>query len=250
MASGDTATGGRRTLVWADEFDGPAGAPPDPASWTAEAGGDGWGNGELQSYTGATANARLDGRGNLEIVARAESGRADGCRYSSARLVTQGKVEVGCGEIEARVRLPRGRGMWPAVWMLGADLPGVAWPGCGEIDVMENLGHDPFTVHGTVHGPGYSGRHGVSGSWVAAADLSAAFHVYAVRWRPDGIDWLLDGRRYHRVTPETVPGDWVFDHPFFLLINLAVGGDWPGAPDAETRFPQSLLVDYLRVYRA
>jgi beta-glucanase (GH16 family) len=239
-----------REFIWSDEFDGSAGTPVNPRYWTHELGGSGWGNGELQYYTNSPANACLDGNGNLAIVARSdESGRYGPCRYTSARIITKAKFEFAYGEIEARIKIPRGRGIWPALWMLGANLPEVPWPLCGEIDVLENLGHDTRTIYGTVHGPGYSGQHGVSRSYVAASDLAADFHIYTVRWHTDSIRWYLDGHCCHTVTPDDLPGRrWVFDHPFFILVNLAVGGNWPGAPDESTTFPQTLLVDYVRVF--
>jgi beta-glucanase (GH16 family) len=232
--------------VWSDEFDGDAGAPIDERHWTHELGGSGWGNNEVQCYTDSPRNSSLDGKGNLCITARQETSG----RYSSARVITKGKFEFAYGKIEARAKLPKGRGMWPALWMLGANLPETPWPICGEIDVLENLGHDTRTVYGTVHGPGFSGRHGVSGRCFAAHDLAADFHIYAVHWDPGSIRWHLDDKCYHVVTPDDLPGRrWVYGHPFFILLNLAVGGDWPGAPDASTAFPQTLVVDYIRVYQ-
>lgn len=233
-------------LLWSDEFDGPRGTPVDARHWTHELGGDGWGNRELQRYTDRPANAALDGDGNLAIVARRDAGE-----YTSARLVTHGKVELTYGRIEARMRLPRGRGIWPAFWMLGANLPGTPWPSCGEIDIVENLGHDPRTIYGTVHGPGYSGRNGIACSHEHDVDLANDFHVYGVEWQRERVAWSLDGRVYGELTAAGVGGrPWVLDHPLFILLNLAVGGEWPGAPDESTAFPATLLVDYVRVYRA
>ena len=179
------------TLIWSDEFDGPRGSPVDARYWTHELGGGGWGNGELQRYTDSTENAALDGNGNLAIVVRRRSDE-----YTSARLITHRKVELTYGRIEARMRLPRGRGIWPGFWMLGANLPTTPWPGCGEIDIMENLGHDPRTIYGTVHGPGYSGRDGIARSHRHDADLDGDFHVYGVDWQSDRVSWSLDGHVY------------------------------------------------------
>jgi beta-glucanase (GH16 family) len=233
-------------LVWSDEFDGPRGTPVDARYWTHELGGGGWGNRELQRYTDQPENAALDGNGNLAIVARREADE-----YTSARLITHGKVEFAHGRVEARMRLPRGRGVWPAFWMLGSNLGATPWPGCGEIDIVENLGHDSRTIHGTVHGPGYSGREGIARSHVHDVDLGEDFHVYGVDWEPDRVSWLLDGRVYGAVTVGDLDGrPWVHAHPFFILLNLAVGGEWPGDPDESTPFPATLLVDYVRVYRA
>jgi beta-glucanase (GH16 family) len=246
------------TLAWSDEFDGPAGAPVDGAKWVADTGGTGWGNREREYYTPGAENAALDGAGRLVITARAE--RADSprgcwygaCRYTSARLETRGRFETTYGRFEARMRIPRGQGLWPAFWMLGADIGGVGWPGSGEIDVMENIGREPSVVHGTLHGPGYSGDQGITAQYALPSSAFADdFHVFAVEWIPGQIRWLVDDREYRRTTPADLPGGatWVFDHPFFLLLNVAVGGAWPGDPDALTTFPQQMLVDYVRVYR-
>ncbi|WP_296948035.1 glycoside hydrolase family 16 protein [uncultured Massilia sp.] len=231
-------------LDWHDEFDGPL---LDRAKWVPETGGHGWGNHERQYYTDRPANVRVDG-GMLVIEARREDYR--GSRYTSARIKTAGLVERTHGRYEARIRIPRGQGIWPAFWLLGTDPGKVGWPRLGEIDIMENIGKEPDTVHGTVHGPGYSG----AGAFGRPQKLEAGayaddFHVYAVEWEPGEIRWYRDGILYHTARPDTVPGDWVFEHPFFVILNLAVGGDWPGDPDATTVLPQRMLVDYVRVYR-
>lgn len=243
-------------LVWADEFIGPAGTPVDAKKWSFETGGWGWGNSELEFYTNSTRNASLDGYGNLAIVARAENAPNSTCwygkcRFSSARLLTKGKFEQTYGRFEARMKLPKGQGIWPAFWMLGNNFGPVPWPGSGEIDIMENIGREPETVHGTVHGPGYSGADGITKSYVLPkGNFYEAFHVFALEWEPQEIRWYVDGNLYHTLTPNNLPKDspWVFDHPFFLLLNLAVGGGWPGMPDETTTFPQRLVVDYVRVY--
>ena len=238
-------------LVWSDEFDGPAGTPPDARFWTHELGDGadygipGWGNGELQVYTASTANAAHDGRGNLAITARREGGG-----FTSARLVTKGKLEVGYGRIEARVRVPRGAGLWPAVWALGADIDETPWPACGEIDVMEHVCREPRRMFGTIHGPGYSGDGGHVATIDLPRDVADEFHVVAVDWAPGLLEWSLDGREFHRATPADVAGSWVFDHPFYLLLNLAVGGTFGGPLAEDTAFPQAFLVDYVRVYAA
>jgi beta-glucanase (GH16 family) len=241
------------SLVWSDEFDGAAGSPADPATWQPEVGGHGWGNEELQYYSDSTENAALDGAGNLAIVARRVDprlrGRVEGCEYSSARLVSKGRVGFSHGLVQARIRLPRGRGIWPAFWMLGQDIDEVGWPHCGEIDVMENFGTNPAVVHGTVHGPGYSGAAGITASYRADVALADAFHVYAVHWEPDRIRWYLDHRLYATVTPDDLRGNrWVFDHEFYLLLNVAVGGTLSVDPDPSAAFPQAMLVDYVRVH--
>lgn len=225
-------------LVWSDEFDGPAGTPVDPNVWGFEVGDHGWGNDELQRYTD---DAVLDGAGCLAITAR----RTPEGGYTSARLVSKGRVAVRHGLVVARIRLPGGLGVWPAFWMLGTDIDEVGWPGCGEIDVMEHFGTGSDTVRGTVHGPGYSGRDGVTG----ATSVGAGFHDHAVRWSPGRIEWLLDGRPFHAVTPNDVPGPWVFEHDFYLLLNVAVGGTLTASP-AGTGFPRTMLVDHVRVYAA
>ena len=241
-----------RRLVWSDEFDGPAGAPPDPAFWQHELGDGsangipGWGNGELQHYTSAPENAALDGHGNLVVTARRN---ARG--YSSARLVTKGTLAVGHGRIEARIRVPRGAGVWPAFWALGTGIDAVGWPAAGEIDVMEHVGREPRRVYGALHGPGYSGDDGFVGSVELPEDVADGFHVFAVEREPGQIVWSVDGAPYLRARPEDLaPSDWVFEGPFYLLLNLAVGGTFGGTVGEETSFPQAMHVDYVRVFDA
>lgn len=245
------------TPVWQDEFDGPAGATFDRTKWVADTGGSGFGNQERQFYTTRAENVALDGNGHLVITARAEPASAGyqcwygRCRYTSARLKTKGLFERTYGRFEARIRVPRGQGLWPAFWMLGADIDSVGWPRSGEIDIMEHVGREPRLVLGTLHGPGYSGAESIGRSDTLTRGAYADdFHVFAVDWQPQEIRWYVDGRQYHRMTPAHLPreGKWVFDHPFFLLLNLAVGGGLPGDPDASTVFPQPMLVDYVRVY--
>lgn len=241
-------------LAWADEFHGPAGSPADPRTWRPETGGGGWGNSELQYYTSETANAALDGMGSLAItVARPDpqlaAARYDGCRYTSARLITKNLRSFRYGLIQAKIKLPAGRGIWPAFWMLGTSIDTAGWPGCGEIDVMENFGTNPAAVHGTIHGPGYSGAGGITASHDAGSPLAAGFHVYSVCWEPGRIRWYAGQALYHTVTPADLQGHpWVFDHDFYLLINVAVGGRFSAAPDASTAFPKAMLIDYIRVY--
>ncbi|MDO3697602.1 glycoside hydrolase family 16 protein [Curtobacterium flaccumfaciens] len=235
-------------LLAADEFDGPAGSAPNPGIWRYDLGAGGWGNAELQTYTDSRRNAALDGAGNLVITAHRE---ADGS-YSSARLKSESTYTAQYGRIEARIRIPRGQGIWPAFWMLGADIGQVGWPACGEIDVMENVGYEPGIVHGTVHGPGYSGAQGISAAYTnpSGAAFADDFHVYGVDWRPGSITWTVDGVAYRTVTRADVgSAPWVFDKPFFVILNVAVGGDWPGSPDASTRFPQQMTIDWLRVHQ-
>ncbi|MGH9601841.1 MAG: glycoside hydrolase family 16 protein [Terriglobales bacterium] len=242
-------------MVWSDEFDGPSGSSVDPGKWSFETGGHGWGNNELQSYTDQTRNARLE-KGKLVITAhREDHSGADGIarNYTSARLHTRGKFSQQYGRFEARIRLPRGQGIWPAFWMLGSDLPQAGWPAAGEIDIVENIGSEPSVIHGTLHGPGYSGDKGVSSSSALpkGKKFSDKFHVFAVEWEPGRIRFFVDRRLYRTVTPADLPPNtaWVFDHPFYLILNVAVGGNWPGSPNSATAFPQTMQVDYVRVYR-
>ncbi|GAA3494525.1 glycoside hydrolase family 16 protein [Streptomyces prasinosporus] len=242
-------------LTWSDEFDGPAGSAPDPGKWTLETGGSGNGNHELQYYRDSRDNAALDGDGNLVITARKNTDTGlqcwyGPCQYTSARLNTAKTFTQAYGRFEARIKVPRGQGMWPAFWMLGNDLGTAGWPNSGEIDIMENVGYEPGVVHGTLHGPGYSGGGGIGAAYTLPGGASFAddFHVFAVDWSPEKITWSVDGRTYQTRTPADLGGKkWVYDHPFFLILNLAVGGDWPGSPNADTRFPQTMTVDYVRV---
>jgi beta-glucanase (GH16 family) len=238
-------------LAWSDEFDGPANTPPDPSKWVREFGhgDDGWGNKELEDYTNAIENAHLDGQGHLIIRAlKTPSGE-----YKSARLKTEGKFVATYGRIEARIKIPGGQGLWPAFWALGADIETAGWPKCGEIDIVENIGKEPDTLHGTLHGPGYSGSKALSGATALGngAKLSDDYHLYAVDWSKDSIDFLFDGRSYFKLSPASLPAGakWAFDKPFFLLLNVAVGGNWPGSPDDTTVFPQEMAIDYVRVYQ-
>jgi beta-glucanase (GH16 family) len=231
-------------LIWSDEFDAPAATPPNPAWWKHEVGDHGWGNEELQGYTDRPANACHDGRGNLAITATLEHGR-----YRSARLTTKGLVEFTFGRIEARVRVPSGGGIWSAVWALGADIEQVPWPGCGEIDIMENLGRQPRRVFGTLHCPGHFGDAGTSGEHILTEDLSKDFHIFDVEWSAERIEWSIDGRSYFAATKDDLGAAWVFDHPFYLLVNVAIGGHLGGAVATGATFPNALLVDYIRVYQ-
>ena len=246
----------RWTMVWSDEFNGPDGSPPDSSKWVLATGGDGWGNQELEYYTARPQNAYQEG-GNLVIKAIEEkyTGADKVARdYTSARLKTQGKFSQAYGRFEARIKIPRGQGLWPAFWMLGADIDKVQWPRCGEIDIMENIGKEPYLVHGTIHGPGYSGDKGIGKLYALSGEVKYAddFHIYAVEWAPKKISFYVDDHLYESRTPVDLPkgAKWVYDHPFFLLLNVAVGGGWPGNPDATSAFPQTMLVDYVRVYKA
>ncbi len=242
-------------LTWSDEFTGSDGSAPDPAKWVLETGGNGWGNQELEYYTARSRNVHQE-NGNLVITALKEPYTGpDGVTrgYTSARLKTLGLFTQTYGRFEARIKVPAGQGVWPAFWMLGQDIGAAGWPGCGEIDIMENIGSEPAKVHGSLHGPGYSGNRALTGvHTLPSGRFSDAFHVFAAEWQPNAIRFYVDGDLYETRTPADLPAGtrWVYDHPFFLLLNLAVGGDWPGAPDDSTVFPQTMAVDYVRVYRA
>jgi hypothetical protein len=238
------------TLVWNDEFDGPANQRPDSSKWVTETGGHGWGNNELEYYTDRAENSALDGSGALVITAREESFM--GRNYTSARLKTQGTFEHRYGRFEARIRVPEGQGIWPAFWTLGNDIGSVSWPTCGEIDIMENIGREPTMIHGTIHGPGYSGGNAIGDSYSLPGNAPFAndYHVFAIEWEAAEIRWYVDGNLYQTRTPSDLPGGarWVYDHSFFMIMNVAVGGQWPGNPDGTTTFPQEMRVDYVRVY--
>jgi len=243
------------TLAWSDEFGGTDGSGVDPTKWVLEVGGGGWGNQELEYYTNRSQNAYLQD-GKLVIRAQREKYKGkDGVTrdYTSARLKTQGKFSQTYGRFEAGMKIPYGQGLWPAFWMLGDDIDRVDWPACGEIDIMENIGKEPSIVHGTIHGPGYSGSAGIGDLYALPVGKRFAddSHIFAVEWEPNAIRFYVDGDLYTTRTRSDLPRGqkWVFDHPFFLLMNVAVGGGWPGSPDASTVFPQAMLVDYVRVYR-
>lgn len=232
--------------MWADEFEGPAGRSPDRGKWTHDIGTD-WGNRQLEFDTHRPENAALDGDGHLAITAREEPYR--GSAYTSARLTTEDRFEPVYGRVEARIRLPSGRGVWPAFWLLGANVDSVGWPESGEIDVMEYRGQEPSVILGTLHGPGYSAAGGLTRDYVLEGGrFDRGFHVFAVEWEADAIRWLVDDSLYHAVEKRDVPGEWAFDHPFYLILNVAVGGAFVGPPGPDTSFPQSMLVDWVRVY--
>lgn len=238
-----------RTLVWSDEFNGPDGSAPDAHKWTIVNDGSGFGNHELEYYRDSPANVHIE-KGMLVITARKQAYK--GHAYTSARLESSGHFEVKYGRIEARIKVPRGQGIWPAFWMLGANYKSVGWPRCGEIDIMENVGFEPSKVHGSLHGPGYSGNGSLTGVYTLPGKerFSDGFHDFAVEWEPGTIRFYVDNVLYETQSAAHLPagGQWAFDHPFFVLLNVAVGGDWPGAPDGTSTFPASMLVDYVRVY--
>jgi uncharacterized protein (TIGR03437 family) len=251
-------------LVWSDEFNGTAGSPPDPANWNYDLGGGGWGNGEAETYTNSPNNVFQDGNGNLVIQAiRDSSGN-----FTSARLQTGAPgastdttdLSWQYGLAEARIKLPFGLGVWPAFWMLGEDIDTVSWPQCGELDIMENFGtfnNNASINNGTAHGPGYSGGSGITEAitlpW--GETVYDDYHIYSLEWSQNSIQFFVDGVVYNTVTPASIPAgdDWVFNAPFFILLNLAIGGPstFLGTPDPSAPFPnQDLVVDYVRVYQA
>ncbi|MFF8933045.1 family 16 glycosylhydrolase [Streptomyces longwoodensis] len=243
---------------WNAEFAGAADTRPSATSWNTETGNreaEGWGNDELQYYTDDAANSALDGAGHLLVSARRAPVGArlpcytqESCPWTSARLTTEGKVALRRGRVEIRAKLPTGTGLLPALWMLGDN--GVEWPGQGEIDICEVVGAEPRTVYGTAHGPSYFNEHGIGGSTALPGDASRDFHVYAVDKQPHRITWSVDGEPYFTLTPSKLPrpGDWVFEQDLHLLLDVAVGGDWPGPPDRSTPSPATMTVDYVRLY--
>jgi beta-glucanase (GH16 family) len=243
------------SLTWSDDFAGPSGSPVDSAKWSFDIGGKGWGNNELETYTSRPANSHLaDGLLVIKALKETLTGPDNITRdYTSARLLTRNKFSQTYGRFEARIKLPYGQGIWPAFWMLGDNINTAGWPTCGEIDIMENIGREPSIVHGTFHGPGYSGGNGVTAAYAlpSGQKFSDNFHTFAVEWEPGVMRFYVDGLLYKTRTPADLPAGrtWVFDHPFFIILNVAVGGYWPGNPDASTIFPQQMLVDYVRVYQ-
>ncbi|HEX6293484.1 MAG TPA: carbohydrate-binding protein [Herpetosiphonaceae bacterium] len=232
-------------LVWSDEFNGTS---VDPANWTFETGGHGWGNNELQYYTNGS-NASVSG-GVLTITAnRVSSGYScwyGTCQYTSTRMNTKGKREFQYGRIEARMALPMGKGIWPAFWMLGANFPSTPWPNSGEIDIMEHVNNENVT-HGTIHwdSNGYASYGGPSG----AVNVTT-YHTYAIEWDSSAIRWFLDGTKFWEANIlNNINSTEEFHKPFFMILNLAVGGNWPGSPDSTTVFPARVMVDYVRVYK-
>jgi beta-glucanase (GH16 family) len=238
-------------LVWSDEFNGPQGAPPDPNKWTPEIGGEGWGNQQLE-YDTNNKNAYQDGQGHLVLEARKNDAVKyqcwyGPCQYTSAHITTSGHFSFTYGLLEASIKIPSGQGIWSAFWLLGNNCATVGWPTCGEIDVMENVGNEPDLIYGTVHGPGdfsgtYKLQHGA---------FSDNFHVFALQWDPNHLYFFIDGINYYTVdrTTLTNQADWVYDHPFSIILNVPVGGVWPGSPDSTTVFPQKMYVSYLRLYK-
>jgi beta-glucanase (GH16 family) len=250
-ATSDAAPARPMAATFTEDFNGPAGSAANSSRWNYET-GDNVNNHEREWYTSGAANGALDGQGHLVITAKKEGGHTcwyGPCQYTSSRLTTANKFSAQYGHVETRMQIPRGQGMWPAFWMLGTNIgqSGVGWPKCGEIDIMENVGFEPNTVHGTIHGPGYSGANGIGAAYNGPV-FADGFHTYAVDWSPNSIKWSVDGHVYETRTPADVHGNqWVFNHPFYIILNLAVGGYWPGDPNGSTPFPARLVVDYVHV---
>jgi beta-glucanase (GH16 family) len=259
-ASGILATT-QETLIWSDEFTSSAPrSAPNPANWTYDAGGGGWGNRELEiycSYGSNTApcdsshpNVYVGNDGYLHIIARQPTPGV----YTSARIKTEGLRSFAYGRIEASVKMPEGQGFWPAFWMLGDSVTSVDWPACGEMDIMESIGFAPSTNYGSIHGTGFTGtRIGTAYHLPNGAKFGNAFHIFGIIWSPGKVQYYVDSPAnvYVTYTPSSLPKGavWPFDAgKFFVILNLAVGGSWPRSPNATTTFPQEMLVDYVRVY--
>ncbi|HEY4106805.1 MAG TPA: glycoside hydrolase family 16 protein [Polyangiaceae bacterium] len=241
--------------VFFDDFTGPAGSAPDAMTWNEEVNGKP-DNGEEEYYTNRPQNVALDGNGNLVVTALQEhyaysAGLVSNQPYTSGRINTQGHLEPTYGRIEARIKLPKGKGMWPAFWLLGNNIGDVGWPRCGEIDILELAGSEPNEIKGSMHGPDYSGTAAFTESYsLDSGTFNDDFHVFALEWTADGVLWKVDENIYHTRTKTGVESygyTWVFDHPFYVLLNLAVGGNFDGDPDSSTQFPNTMLVDYVKV---
>jgi beta-glucanase (GH16 family) len=251
------------TQVWSDEFDGPAGSAVDATKWNydvgdgCQSGNCGWGNNEKEYYSTSTDNVAINGQGQLAITARiAPAGTTcyyGACRYRSGKIHTRGKLLAQPGRVEARIKLPAGQGLWPAFWMLGADFPAIPWPGCGELDIMENKGSEPTISSSAVHGPGYSGNTPFQHRQVQTnANLTDDFHIYTVEWDVGSVRFYVDNVAHFAVSSDEMShyGRPILNQPYFLILNLAVGGHFDGDPNSDAIFPATMLVDYVRVYKA
>jgi len=234
------------TLAWGEEFDGNS---VNTSNWTFELGGNGWGNNELQNYTSSTENAFVSA-GNLIIEARSQV--SSGTSYSSARMITKNKKVFKFGRIDIRAKLPKGKGIWPALWMLGNNIDAVGWPACGEIDILEFLGHETNKIYGTMHWGANTNSHASKGTsyTLASGSFDQQFHVYSFLWQQDSIKVLVDDIQFFQFAKSDVgAAPYPFNADFFFIFNIAVGGNWPGSPDATTVFPQRMVVDYVRVFQ-
>jgi beta-glucanase (GH16 family) len=232
-------------LLWSDEFN--KDGAPDSKIWTAEIGGHGWGNNESQFYTDRSDNAIVKD-GKLIITAKKED--YQGLKYTSARLITKGKKDFTYGRIEVSAKLPSGRGTWPAIWMLGSNIGSTPWPACGEIDIMEHVGFDMNRVHGSIHTLAYNHPAKTQKtSNIMVNGVAEKFHEYAIEWTPTNIDFFVDNQLYYNYQPdEYTPATWPFASPCFIILNLAIGGNWGGEVD-QTTFPKTMEIDYVRVYQ-
>jgi len=230
-------------LVWSDDFNS---SSLDSTKWSYDLGSGGWGNSELETYTNSSSNLSMDGNSHLLITALQPSAGV----YTSARIKTKAKFAQAYGRFEARIKTPSGPGIWPAFWLLGSNTDTVGWPQCGEIDIMEQQGQAPNINHGSVHGPGYSGANAITKAYeLSTGRFDTDYHIYAVEWGTDFIDFYVDNFLYERVTPSSVTGTWVYNHPFYIILNVAVGGNYVGWPTSNTPFPQTMYVDYVKVYK-
>ncbi|MDQ2720931.1 MAG: glycoside hydrolase family 16 protein [Bacteroidota bacterium] len=233
------------SLKWSDEFNGKT---LDPSSWGFDTGGGGWGNNELENYTSSSKNLFVTKGGYLVMEARSETLGSE--NYTSAKIESKGKREFTYGRIDIRAILPKGKGIWPALWLLGSNISNTPWPACGEIDMMELLGHEPNKVYGTMHwSDGGNDTHIGKDYVLAYEDFSQKFHVFSIVWNNSKIEWYVDNNKYFTGNKSDVNGNYPFDNPFFFILNVAVGGNWPGNPDGTTVFPQRMIVDYVRVYQ-
>lgn len=239
-------------LVWSDEFES---GSLDRDNWTYQLGTgsqyglNGWGNNELQYYTEREDNIFIQDN-KLHIVAREEN--HEGMSYTSARIRSKDKADFRYGRYEIRARLPKGRGLWPAIWMMPTESVYGGWPQSGEIDILELVGHEPDVVHGTVHygSPWPDNQHTGGRFELDEGTFNDDFHTFALEWIPDRIRWFVDDQLFFQVTPNNLsPQPWPFDQYFHFIMNVAVGGNWPGNPDGTTEFPQEMVVDYVRVYK-
>lgn len=239
------------TLTMSDEFDGET---LNAANWTPVDAPALLGNGSLQYYTSRSENLKVED-GMLHIIARQES--FEGSNYTSARIESKGLFQQKYGRFEARIQLPWSQGLWPAFWLLGNqcqendEFGAINWPNCGEIDIMENRGQEPTLISGSVHGPGYSGAQSISKDYTLENDrFDTGFHIFGIEWGESYINYYVDNVLYNQITPDDLTGEWVFDGDFYIIMNVAVGGGYSGAPDDSSVFPQEMLVDYVRVYSA
>lgn len=234
--------------LWNDEFNGTA---IDRSIWKFETGGNGWGNNELEYYTDKDVNPNaFISNGNLIIEARQES--YNGKNYTSARMTTQGNKEFAFGRVDMRAKIPKGKGIWPALWMLGKNITTNGWPNCGEIDIMETIGSLPKDLHATVHYGLIGASNSTSKTAVYSAptgDLSDFFHVYSLVWTQDTMEIMIDNISYLKTNKTAIGNVYPFNDPFFVIFNVAVGGNWPGTPDGSTIFPARMAVDYIRVFK-